>query len=73
MMSKPSTERKQHQMPVYLSSPAGWFLDPWDLTGESAQERWWTGLIWSERTRKIDKPADRDKVSFTNMKENPPC
>jgi len=44
-------ERKQQQIPQYLASPAAWHLDPWDLTGEGKTERWWTGMIWSERTR----------------------
>lgn len=31
--------------------PAGWYPDPWDLSGEANTERFWNGLIWVDRTR----------------------
>lgn len=39
---------------------AGWYQDPWDLSGDAATERWWTGLIWSDRTRLKKEEAVRD-------------
>jgi len=69
-MTDPSfSQRKQHQMPAYLSAPAGWFPDPWELSGKSTLERWWTGLIWADRTRQIAKTVDRDNVSIVETKE----
>lgn len=63
-------QRKQHQMRHKHSMPAGWFPDPWDLSGTALQERWWTGLIWADRTRQITKTLDRDNISVVEPKEN---
>jgi len=62
--------RKQHQLMKYMSSPAGWFPDPWDLSGNAKQERWWSGLIWTERTREIEKVPDRNNSSVIDQKES---
>ena len=40
--------------------PAGWYPDPWDLSGEAMTERWWNGLIWVDRTRQKRQPPVRD-------------
>lgn len=53
-----------------MSSPAGWFPDPWDLSGNAKQERWWSGLIWTERTREIEKVPDRNNSSVIDQKES---
>jgi hypothetical protein len=68
-MTESFSERKQHQIPTYLSSPAAWLSDPWDLSGDGNQERWWTGMIWSERTRKKENLTDRDTISVVDEKE----
>jgi hypothetical protein len=43
--------------------PAGWYLDPWDLTGEAMTERWWNGLIWVDRTRAKKQLPVRDNIT----------
>lgn len=43
--------------------PAGWYLDPWDLSGEAKTERWWNGLIWVDRTRPKKQSPVRDKIT----------
>lgn len=44
---------------------AGWYLDPWDLSGEASTERWWNGLIWTERTRQNQvKPVSNSITSL---------
>lgn len=44
--------------------PAGWYLDPYDLTGEAKTERWWNGLIWVDRTRENKQSAVRDNITL---------
>lgn len=43
--------------------PAGWYLDPWDLSGEAMTERWWNGLIWVDRTRQKKQLPVRDNIT----------
>lgn len=45
--------------------PAGWYPDPWDLSGEAMTERWWNGLIWGDRTRQKKNLPVRDKPDAT--------
>ena len=44
--------------------PAGWYPDPWELTGDAKVERWWTGLSWTERTRLKREEPVRDIVTL---------
>lgn len=50
-----NTRKPQQRWPrdVKLMA-AGWYPDPWDLSGKALTERWWNGLIWVDRTRVID-------------------
>lgn len=44
--------------------PAGWYPDPWDLSGKAMTERWWNGMIWVDRTRLKKEQAVRDNVTI---------
>lgn len=53
--------KPQQRWPVEIRMlPADWYQDPWDLTGKAEQERWWNGLIWTERIRQKTSSPVRD-------------
>lgn len=56
--------RPQQRWPKDVrTQPAGWYPDPWDLSGEASTERWWSGLIWVDRTRPKKLSPVRDEMN----------